>query len=89
MVGGVGLQCHWEIWKPVAKYRHRGKSFLQLAEGHRLHFAKNPGCCFSAKICEGVGDVRIVINESAVEIGESQEGLDIMDIAGYGPSLNG
>ena len=47
-----------------------------------------PWCHLLAEIREGVGDVRIIIDEAAVKIGETEEGLDISDVAGCQPGLD-
>ena len=47
-----------------------------------------PWCRLSAEIHEGVGDVGIIIDEAAVRIGETEEGLDISDVAGCWPGLD-
>ena len=65
-----------------------GEGVLQFVECRRLHCVKTPWCHLSAEVCEGVGDVRVVIDEVVVEVGEPKERLDILDVVGCRPCLD-
>ena len=41
-----------------------------------------PWCRLSAEVHEGMGDVRVVIDEAVVEVSETKERLDILDVVG-------
>src|ERR1700677_714645 len=88
MVRSIGLQSHGEGWEPVAKDWCGGEGILQFAECRRLRCVKTPWCCLLAEVCEGVGDVGVVVNEAAVEVGEPKERLDVPDVAGCWPCLD-
>ena len=64
------------------------KAFFSLLNAADSAMSKCHGVAFWQRLCEGVGDVRIVIDEAVVSIGETEEGLDISDVAGCWPGLD-
>ena len=51
-------------------------------------FGEVPGSTFTSETGQWNGDFGVFRNETPVEIGEAQEGLDVFDLLGFGPILN-
>ena len=47
-----------------------------------------PGGTFSGESCEGNRDIRVAVNESMIEIGETEEGLYVANLPRLGPVLD-
>ena len=47
-----------------------------------------PGGAFPGESCEGNRDIRVAVNESMIEIGETKEGLYVANLLRLGPVLN-
>ena len=47
-----------------------------------------PQSSFPGEAGQWDDDVGVVVDESSVEIGEAEEGLDVLDFARFGPILN-
>jgi len=48
-----------------------------------------PRSVFAGKPHEWYDDVRVVVNETMVEVHETKEGLDVLHLAGFGPIGDG
>jgi hypothetical protein len=59
-----------------------------VLEGGGFICSKVPRSILPAEVGEGVGELHIVVDESLIEVGESQEGLDFMDVVGFWPQLD-
>src|SRR5882672_1844908 len=49
---------------------------------------KVPWGTLAGKTCEWNGDFRISINEMTVKVGETEEGLNVLDFSGFRPILD-
>ena len=47
-----------------------------------------PWGAFTGESCEGNCDIRVAVNESTIEIGETEEGLYIANLPRLGPVLD-
>ena len=65
-----------------------GEGFLQRVESRAAFVGEVPSGAFAGKVGEQNGDVRVVQNETPVEISETQEGLYVFDLSGLRPILN-
>ena len=88
VVRGISFNDNWSIWDPVSEYQGRGKCLLQYVEGFVGLFGKLERNPFSSETSEGYDGVGVVENEAAVEIGEAEEGLDILYLLWLRPVLD-
>src|SRR5467141_1376018 len=49
---------------------------------------KVPRGTLAGKTCERNGDFGISVNETTIEVGETEEGLNVLDLSGFRPSLD-
>ena len=72
----------------MRKDRGGRKSRLECFECLSALGGEIPGGTFSGESCEGNRDIRVAMNESTIEIGETEEGLYIANLPRLGPVLN-
>ncbi|KIO08093.1 hypothetical protein M404DRAFT_134957 [Pisolithus tinctorius Marx 270] len=77
IVRGVGLNCKQSIRNPVSENRSGTEGILQVEESGVALLGKVPRSTLSHEASEWNNDVRVVINESSVEICETEERLDV------------
>jgi hypothetical protein len=68
--------------------RGRSENLLEKLEGLSALFSKSPRDTFPGKPSEGNGYVRVIVNETMVEVGETEEGLNIFDLPRVRPITN-
>ena len=66
----------------------RTESLLEKLKGLSAIFGKSPRDTFPGKLSEGNRYVRVIVNETTVEVGEAEEGLNIFNLPGFGPIPN-
>ena len=88
IVRGIGLHDQGLVGNPMRQNRGRGESLLEILEGLSALLGKSPRDTFPGKPSEGNGYVRIIVNETSVEIGEAKEGLNIFDLPRFRPIPN-
>jgi len=64
------------------------KAFFKCFKGRIALIGKVPGGTLEGKMHKWNSDFRISINEMMVEIGKTEEGLDILDFLGFQPVLD-
>jgi hypothetical protein len=65
--------------------RSRSERILECFKGFPTFFGKVPSNILASKPGKGNYDIRVVIDETTIEICESKEGLDILDFPGLRP----
>jgi len=73
----------------VGKDRSGGEGLLQEVKGGATILTKIPRNVFAGKPCERYNNVRVVKDETMVEICKTKEGLDVLHFAGFWPVGNG
>ncbi|KIM55585.1 hypothetical protein SCLCIDRAFT_134350 [Scleroderma citrinum Foug A] len=67
----------------------RGKGLLQEVESGATIVSEFPRSVFAGKPCERNNNVRVVVDESTVEVHESEEGLDVLHLPWFWPIRDG
>lgn len=89
IIGGIRFQSHLGVWEPVGKDWSRGESFLEVLERFSAIVGKVPLDVLLGETSERNDDVGVVVNETTVEVGKSEEGLNIPDFPWRRPFGNG
>jgi hypothetical protein len=69
--------------------RSCGESLLECIEGRLTILGKIPFDVLPSQSCERNCDIRVVMDESSIEVGKPKERLDVFYFAGYRPLLDG
>ena len=69
--------------------RSRGEGLLQEVEGGATIGGKFPRNVFAGKPRERNDNVGVVVDEATVEVRETEEGLDVLHLAGFWPIGDG
>src|SRR6267154_1077571 len=85
IIGGISLNDNGHIRHPVRKHRSSGEGGLESGESSPTIVGEVPRGIFASKTSEGNHDVGVVINEPPIEIGEAQEGLNVLHLARLRP----
>ena len=88
IVRGICFNNKWRAWNPVGQDWRSGEGFFQRHESGAALIGEVPGSTLSSEMGEQNGDFGVFRNKTLIEIGKSQEGLDIFDFLGFGPVLN-
>ena len=88
VVGGVSLYPNRSVGGPVNEHQCRGERIFQAEEGLPTVVGEVPRNSFSGEAGERDHDVRVALDEPAVEIGEAKEGLNVLDFPRFGPIEN-
>jgi hypothetical protein len=88
VVGGICLNDELSVRSPISEDRSRGESFLQSFKRLFTVVRKVPRNAFPSEACKRNNDSGIVMNETTIEVGETKEGLDVLDGARFGPVAN-
>ncbi|KAG6877203.1 hypothetical protein C0993_009442 [Termitomyces sp. T159_Od127] len=89
VVGGVALKDNGEGGVEVAEDGGRGEGLLEESEYTLAPAVPVPWGVLPCEPVEGFGDPGVVINEPAVEIGETKEGLHLFYTPGWRPVEDG
>ena len=73
----------------MSENRSRDKSLLQKVESRVTVVSEFPRSVFVGKLCERNVDVGVVMDESTVEVHESEEGLDVLNFLRFWPIGDG
>ena len=73
----------------MGKDRSGGEGLLQEVKGGATILTKIPRNVFVGKPCERYNDVGVVKNEATVEVRKTEEGLDVLHLAGFWPVGDG
>jgi len=88
VVRGVGLDKEWSIGGPMRENQSLGKSLLEGAERGVGLGIPVPRCIFAGEASKRYNDVGIVENETSIEVGEAEEGLNLLEILQSWPLEN-
>jgi len=73
----------------VSEYRHSGEGVLESVEGTSTVLREVPRSIFPGELGERDHNVRVVEYKPAVEVGEAQEGLDVLYLSRFRPVGDG
>src|SRR5882672_1526048 len=85
VVGGVSFDCNLSVWDPMGKDWSCGESLFKCFKGGMALIRKVPGGTLAGKMHKQNSDFRISINEMTIEVGETEEGLNVLDFPVFGP----
>ncbi|KIN95566.1 hypothetical protein M404DRAFT_165501 [Pisolithus tinctorius Marx 270] len=88
IVGGVGFNCKQSVRDPVSENRSRTKGILQMGESGVALLGKVPRSTLSREASEQNDDVRVVVNESSVEVCKAKERLDVSHLPQLRPVMD-
>ncbi|KIO02894.1 hypothetical protein M404DRAFT_146779, partial [Pisolithus tinctorius Marx 270] len=88
IVGGISFNCKWSVRNPMSEDRSRAEGILQAEEGRVALLRKVPRSTLSHEVSEWNDNVRVVINESSVEVCEAKEGLDVLHLLQLRPVMD-
>ncbi|KIO01093.1 hypothetical protein M404DRAFT_151159 [Pisolithus tinctorius Marx 270] len=77
IVRGIGFNCKQSIRDPVSENRSGAEGILQAEESGVALLGKVPRSTLLHEASEWNNDVRVVVNESSVEIHKAEERLDV------------
>jgi len=80
IVQSVSFDKEWSIRGPMCENQSLGKSLLEGAEHGVSLGIPVPRCIFVGEASKGYNDVRIVENEMLIEVGEAEEGLNLLEV---------
>jgi hypothetical protein len=89
IIRGIGLQYHRSVRRPMSEDRRGGESILERAESRVTGFTEVPRSTLASESSQRSDYVGIIINEAAVEICKTEEGLNVLDFMRLGPVLYG
>src|SRR5882724_6897291 len=88
IVRGVSLNCNLSVWDPMGKDQSCGESLFKCFKGRMALIGEMPGGTLVGKMHKQNCDFRISVNETMVEIGKAEEGLNILDFSWNWPILD-
>ena len=65
-----------------------GEGFLEEVEGRAALMIENPGDTLSDEVYEGHNYLGVLMDETLIEVGETEEGLHVLSLARLRPILN-
>jgi hypothetical protein len=89
IVGGVRFYEEWDVRNPMLEYRSGGESLLECLESLSTIVGEVPRSTLAGEPRERNSDVGEIVNETAVKVSESEEGLNIFDFTRLGPVQDG
>ncbi|KAG6876283.1 hypothetical protein C0993_004460 [Termitomyces sp. T159_Od127] len=89
IVRGITFKYDGKGGVEVAEDGGRGEGFLEESEYTLASAVPVPWGVLSHELVEGFGDSKVVINELAVEVGETKKGLYLFYVPGQRPVENG
>src|SRR5882724_9360163 len=88
IVRGISLDCNLCVRDPMGKDQSCGESLFKCFKGGMALIKEMPGGTLAGKTHERDCDFRISINETTVEIGKAEEGLNVLDFSWNWPILD-
>ena len=85
---GISLYHDRSIGGPVNKHQCRGKCILQVKKELLTVIREVPENSFMDEVGERDHNVRVALDEPAVEVGEAKEGLNVLDLPWLRPIEN-
>ena len=87
VIGSVSFNDDRSIGYPVVQNWSGSECLLQVVKGGTHFFIKLEAGVFVCKAGERNDNIGVVVDEASVEVGETKEGLDILDFPWLGPVL--
>ena len=88
IVQGVSLDHKQSIGNPMSEDRSRSEGLQEVESGATI-IGEFPRSVFVGKPCERNDNVGVVMNETTVEVCESEEGLNVLNFLQFQPVRNG
>src|SRR6266581_9662459 len=88
IVGSVRFNYDWGVGYPVSEDGGGGEGFLEQIESGVAVISERPWYTLPGEVGQRNHDVGVLINESPVEVCESKEGLNVLDLMGLRPVLD-
>src|SRR5882724_4353649 len=85
IVRGISLDCNLSVRDPMGKDRSCGESLFECFKSRMALIGEMPWGTLAGKTHERDCDFGISIDETTVEIGKAEEGLDVLDLSWYWP----
>jgi len=65
-----------------------GKHLFKCFKSRSALIGEVPNCTLSGKVHEGYSDFRVSVNEMLVEVGKTEERLNVFNFSRFGPILD-
>ncbi|KIK25323.1 hypothetical protein PISMIDRAFT_97008, partial [Pisolithus microcarpus 441] len=88
-IGGIGFDSDWHIGNPMGEYGSRGEGIFEVDEGRVAFLRKIPSHIFLGEAGQWHNYLRIVMDESSIEVCKPKEGLNVLDFLWFGPITDG
>ena len=89
VVGGISFEDDLCVRNPMSKYQSSSEGFFEGFEGVSAFWSEVPSDSFSGQTCQWNCDIGVVKDESPIKVSKSEEGLNVLDFARFGPFLDG
>jgi len=89
VVRSISLHSQRSVRDPVGKDRSGGEGLLQEVKGGATVLTKIPRNVLAGKPCERYDDVRVVEDETMVEVCKTEKRLNVFHLAGFWPVGDG
>ena len=87
VVGSISFHNKLSIRDPMSKNRSSSKSAFKSFKGSAAIISEGPFDILAREAHKRKDDVRVIANESPVEVSETKEGLYLFDFPGLRPVL--
>src|SRR6266850_823086 len=87
IVRSVSFDCDLSLWDPMGKDQSCGESLFKCFKGRMALIRKVPCGILVGNTYKWNSDFGISINEMTVKVGETKEGLNLLDFPGFWPIL--
>src|SRR6266700_3626967 len=85
IVGSICFNYDWGIGYPVSEDGGGGEGFLEQVESGAAVVSERPRYTLPGEAGQRNHNVGVLIDESPVEVCESKEGLNVLDLTGLRP----
>ena len=89
VVRGVHFHNDRGVWNKVSEYRHGSEGVLESIESALTVLRENPRGILPGEPGKRDHNVKVVENEPVIEVGKSQEGLDVLYLTRFRPIGDG
>src|SRR6266581_3588053 len=89
IIGCISLHDKWSIRDPMCQDGGGREGIFEKTESGTTVVRENPRGPFAGEACQGDHNVGILVDETPVEVCEAKERLDILDLMGFRPVLDG
>jgi len=85
VVRGIRFHNDRGVWKKMSEYGHGSEGVLKSIESASTVLGEDPRSIFLGELDRRDHNVRVIEDELAVEVGKSQEGLDVLYLIRFRP----